>query len=260
MRGKTSRLAWLFIAGMVFVWELAVRISGISEIVLPGPWAIVGDLLKGDRELWLSTAATLTEVLLGLAISGTIGVALGALVAFSGFWRRATYPVLVASQTIPVISLAPLVLMWAGPGIWSKVIVIVLWCFFPICLNVADGLYGTDKEIVKMLNSLGASRRRVFWLAQAPNAMGALFTGLKMAAVLAVAGAVVGEWIGGTAGIGHYIRITSAQLQTTSMFSGVVVLNLMGIGLFRCVEAAANLMQPHMRYSQWGAMEGEAKR
>ena len=235
MREWGPPLALLAIA--VGVWELAARAGWVENYLLPAP-SEVARALVDDRELLLADAwVTAQEVLLGFALAVVLGVAIAIVLHLSPLLRRAVYPLVVASQAVPVIVIAPILVIWFGFGMTPKLIVIALICFFPIVVNTLDGLRAVDPAQVKMLRTLGAGRWALLRRLELPSALPYLFSGAKIAVAVAVIGAVFGELVGSDAGLGHAIQVGTAQLLTARVFAAVVILSVMAIGLFALVSA-----------------------
>jgi ABC-type nitrate/sulfonate/bicarbonate transport system permease component len=218
-------------------WEVAARIGAVENYLLPAP-SEVATALVDDRALLLPDAwTTAQEILLGFALAVVVGLALALLLHFSPLLRRSLYPLVVASQAVPVIVIAPILVIWFGFGMAPKLIVIALICFFPIVVNTLDGLQSVDRDHVKMLRTLNASRGDVFRYLELPASLPFLFSGAKIAVAVAVIGAVFGELVGSDAGLGHAIQIGTAQLETARVFACVLILSVMAIGLFALVAA-----------------------
>jgi len=232
---------------LVGVWEAVVRLGDVPRWLLPPPSA-VGRALLTDRELLtLHARVTLVEVLLGFAAALVAGVGLAVVVDASPALRRALYPLLIASQTVPVPALAPLLLIWFGYGLLPKVLVTALIGFFPIAVNTVDGLRATDPELVALLRSMGAGRWRRFGLVRWPAALPFVFSGAKVAVAVCVIGAVFGELVGATAGLGYLLTRSLAQFQTERVVAAIVLLSLMGVGLFALVAVAERWLLPWRR-------------
>jgi ABC-type nitrate/sulfonate/bicarbonate transport system permease component len=209
----------------------------IEDFLIPAP-SEVAEALWQDRELLAENAwVTLVEVLLGFAAAVVIGVCFAFLIHLSETARKALYPLLVASQTIPIITIAPILIIWFGFDLGPKVAIIALICFFPITVNTLDGLRSVDPELIKMLRTLGADRRQILWRAEAPTALPFTFSGAKVAVAVAVIGAVFGEWAGSDEGLGHLMLGAQSQLLTARVFAAIVVLSAMAIGLFALLAA-----------------------
>jgi putative hydroxymethylpyrimidine transport system permease protein len=223
------------------VWELAAQWDWISnalnieDFLVPAPSDIAKSLWE-DRSLLSSNAwVTLKEVLLGFAIAAAAGVGFALLIHLSETARRAVYPLLVASQTIPIVILAPILVVWFGFGLTPKLVIVALICFFPITVNMLDGLRSVDPDLTKMLRSLGAGRLQRLWRAEIPTALPYAFSGARVAITVSVIGAVFAEYVGSSEGLGHLINQAQAQLLTARSFAAVVVLSAMAILLFALV-------------------------
>ncbi|MBI4338404.1 MAG: ABC transporter permease [Chloroflexi bacterium] len=231
------------------MWQGAVLVFAIPAWKLPAPSAIAVEL-AASRALYLRhTWVTLAEALLGFGFAFIGGVLLAALMAQSRTFLRAAYPILIASQTIPIIVVAPLLLIWVGYGLTPKIIVVVLIAFFPIVVNTLDGLRSVDPDMVNLMRTLGASRWQIFAKVRVPGAMPFLFSGTRVAVTFSVIGAVIGEWVGSSAGLGYLTRISVPLFLTARAFGAVVILAVMGILLFLAVAALERLALPWY-YSQ----------
>jgi putative hydroxymethylpyrimidine transport system permease protein len=225
-------------------WETIARIGLVEDYLLPAP-SEVAEALVDDRRLLLSdTWVTAQEVLLGFALALALGVAIAILLHLSPLLRRTVYPLVVASQAVPVIVIAPILVIWFGFGITPKLIVIALICFFPIVVNTLDGLRSVDAAQVKMLRTLNASRAGVFRYLELPASLPYMFSGAKIAVAVAVIGAVFAELVGSDAGLGHVIQVGTAQLLTARVFAAVLILSLMAICLFWLLAALARSAIP----------------
>jgi putative hydroxymethylpyrimidine transport system permease protein len=216
-------------------WELLAKLGHVENYLLPAPSEVASALWE-DRDLLAPDAwVTAREVLLGFALALAIGVAIAIVLHLSPLLRRAVYPLVVASQAVPVVVIAPILVIWFGFGITPKLVVIALICFFPVVVNTLDGLEGVDREQVKMMRTLGASRLDLLRRLELPSALPFLFSGAKVAVAVAVIGAVFGELVGSDAGLGHAIQVGTAQLETARVFAAVLILSLMAIALFGLV-------------------------
>jgi putative hydroxymethylpyrimidine transport system permease protein len=226
------------VAGLLAAWELAARWDLVADALSLEPYLVpapseVASALWEDRSLIAENAwVTLKEVVLGFACALAAGVAFAVALHLSPVLRRAFYPLLVASQAVPVIAIAPILVVWFGFGIGPKLGIIALVCFFPITVNALDGLRRVDGDAVKMLRTLDASRWQIFRHLEAPTALPFLFSGAKVAIAVAVIGAVFAEWTGASEGLGYMINQDSGVLATDRMFASIAVLSAMAIGLF----------------------------
>jgi putative hydroxymethylpyrimidine transport system permease protein len=225
------------LAGLVGLWQVACSTGAIADaldledFLVPSP-AEVGESLWENRELLADNAwVTLREMLLGILAALVVGIGSAVLMHRWRVLRDAAYPLIVASQTIPVVVISPILVVWFGYGITPKVVIVALICFFPIAVNVLDGLRSVDREAVKLMRSLDASRWQRFWRAEAPAALPNLFTGVKIAVVVAPIGAVFAEWAGSSAGLGHLIQSDTANFQVARQFATVLVLSAIALAL-----------------------------
>ena len=242
----------VLLALLLAAWEVAARAGWVENYLLPAPSEVARALVE-DRALLLDDAwVTGQEVLLGFALAVALGVAIAIGLHLSTTARRTVYPLVVASQAIPVVVIAPILVIWFGFGMTPKLIVIALICFFPIVVNTLDGLRAVDPAQVKMLRTLGAGRWATLRRLELPAALPYLFSGAKVAVAVAVIGAVFGELVGSDAGLGHVIQVGMAQLLTARVFAAVAILSAMAIGLFALVSALERLAVP------WAARGGRA--
>jgi ABC-type nitrate/sulfonate/bicarbonate transport system permease component len=228
----------VIVAVLLGLWQLAASLDVIANALNIEPFLVpspseIAQSLWADRSLLLDNGwVTLQEVLAGFALSVAAGVAFAVMLHLSPTLRRAFYPLLVASQTVPIVVVAPILVVWLGFGIGPKLAIIALICFFPITVNTLDGLRSVDPDLTKMMRTLDASRWQTFRRVEAPTALPYFFSGAKIAVAVAVIGAVFGEWAGSSSGLGHLIQQASAQLQTARTFAAVVVLSALAIALF----------------------------
>jgi putative hydroxymethylpyrimidine transport system permease protein len=213
-------------------WELLADALSIEPFLIPAP-SDIAEALWRDRDLLAEDGwVTLQEVVLGFALALAAGLAFATALHLSESLRRAFYPVLVASQTVPIIVIAPILVVWFGFGITPKLVIIALICFFPITVNTLDGLRSVDPDLIKLMRTLDARRTRIFLGAEMPSALPYAFSGAKVAVAVAVIGAVFGEWSGSNSGLGHLMLQASAQLETARLFAAVVVLSAFAVALF----------------------------
>jgi len=236
--------AALVLVLLLAAWEVAAQsgalasLFGIEDFLVPAP-SEIAEALWEDRELLAEDAwVTLREVVLGFTLALALGLAFAVLIHLSETARRALYPLLVASQTIPIVVLAPILVVILGFGLGPKLAIVALICFFPITVNTLDGLRSVDPDLIKMLRTLGADRREILRRAEFPSALPYAFSGAKIAVAVAVIGAVFAETSGSDSGLGHLIEIANGQLLTARAFAAVVVLAAMAIGLFGLLSLA----------------------
>ena len=246
------KLRWLAGYGPAFVlavtllvfWELSVRVGQVSPRVLPAPIAIVQALISNWGIIYDNTIQTLLETVLGMVVAILLGLLLAILLDTSSWMRRAIYPLLITSQTIPIIALAPLLLIWFGYDIGPKVLVVALYCFFPIAVACADGLAGAEPELIKLLRSMRATRWQILWLVRLPGAMPSFFSGLRIAATYSVTGAIFGEYVGAEKGLGIYMKLEANSFATVQVFAAILVTAVLSLLLFGLVSLIERIALP----------------
>ena len=219
-------------AGLIAVWEIYVRLAGIDALLLPPPSAVVRYLAENAAVLASNGAATLSELLLGFSIGVVIGLSLGILMQIWRWFREAAYPWLVATQMVPIPAVAPILVLWFGFTIVPKAATVALMSFFPVAVNTVDGLSSLNPELVRLLRTFGAGPWKVMRMAAFPAALPRIFSGVRVAMALSVVGAVVGEWVGSTHGLGYLMLHFENRGETAGLFATVAVLTVMGIILF----------------------------
>ncbi|PAV29360.1 ABC transporter permease [Virgibacillus profundi] len=218
-------------------WEVGAQIYNKSYI-LPAPTDILLKLWELKGILLLEhLPATLLIMVIGLAISLLIGGGLAIWMNKSQLLEKTFYPIIITSQTIPIIALAPIFVLWFGYSIWSKVVVTVLITFFPITVSTFDGLRSSDKDMKELLFTMGASKRDIFFKLDIPTALPSFFSGLKVAVTLSVIGAAIGEWLGAQAGLGYFSRRMMTQFDGAGVFAPILLLSIVGVSLFLFVTS-----------------------
>jgi ABC-type nitrate/sulfonate/bicarbonate transport system permease component len=229
---------------IIIFWEVVVRFWDIPRGILPAPSQIMGEAVRLRSALLGHTLTTVTEALVGLILAIFVGAIVGALISSFGFIRRAFLPILVITQNIPMMVLAPLIVVWFGFGIQPKIGIVTLVCFFPIAINTADALMRSDQELLELLKSMGATRWQLMRLVRIPQALPAFFSGLQIAATYAILGAVFSEFAGGTSGLWLFIGRSQRAYRTDQMFVAVVLIALLSICLFLLVRWLARIAMP----------------
>ena len=239
--------ALLIVLSILALWEAYVRVFDVQTWLLPAPSAIAVALFQDAGLLWYHTQATLTEIIVGFGVALACGVLLATAIGMSRTLERALYPFIIASQTIPIIVIAPMLLIWVGYGLAPKVIVVALISFFPIVVNMVDGLKSVDRDVVNLMRTLGANRRQVFFKVQVPTSLPYLFSGMRVAIAVSVIGAVIGEWVGSSEGLGYLMLRSKPQFLTERVFASIVILSALGIGLFASVGIMERIAIPWRR-------------
>jgi ABC-type nitrate/sulfonate/bicarbonate transport system permease component len=237
----------LLLLGFVGLWQLVASLPGVDDLTLASPGE-TWHALRQDHSLLLDNAlVTLEEVALGLAISVVAGVFFAVAMHLFRPLREAAYPLLVASQAIPIVVLAPIFVLAFDYGIGPKLAIVALISFFPITVNVLDGLRSVEPDLLKLMRSLGASRLGSLRRVELPWALPYFFSGLRIAASVSVIGAVFGEWAGADEGLGRLVLLGNNQLQTPRVYAGIVILTLMAVALFALATLAERIACPWNR-------------
>ncbi len=253
--------AFVLTVVLLALWELYVRSGQISAFILPTPIAVIQALIENWDVIYPHMVQTMTETVLGLLISTILWLVLAITLDLSTWARRAIYPLLVTSQTIPMIALAPLLLIWFGYDLGPKVIIVTLYCFFPIAVACADGLLSSDPDLMRLLHSMRASRWQMLWLVRLPGAMPAFFSGLRIAATYSVTGAIVGEYVGAYQGLGIYMQTSANAHAVVLVFAAILVTALLSLLLFGLVSLIERIALPWYQGSPMHAFgEMDAKR
>jgi len=229
---------------VLVVWQLYCSIANVAPTVLPTPTRIVDQLFQARSIAWTHTAQTLLETAIGFAISIVFALVIAVAMDQLGWLRRSLYPVLVGSQTIPVIAIAPLMIIWFGFGLLPKVLLIVLVTFFPIVVALLDGFAATEREAMNLLRTMGASRGQVFRLVRFPGALPSFFTGLRISATYAVIAAIFAEYVGAYNGLGIWMSQSKNAFRTDLVFGAIGICALISIALFLAVGLCARLAMP----------------
>jgi putative hydroxymethylpyrimidine transport system permease protein len=226
------------------LWELVVRLAHIPEYLLPAPSQIAADLAADWAVLGPALLVTLREVLIGFAIAAAAGMGLAVLLHASPVARRAVYPLLIGSQTVPIIVLAPILVIMLGYGTAPKLVIVALICFFPIVVNGIDGLRSVDPELIRMMRTLDASSWAILRRVEFPAALPTMFSGLRIAATFAAIGAVFGEWSGSSQGLGYVMLAATPNLLTSRIFAAIVLLTAVALALFGVVSLLERIFVP----------------
>lgn len=241
---QRSVLPGLFLVAVFALWEIAARVTDVPRYILPAPTAIGERLIRSWPLLWDHSLVTLTEIGIGFAVGVALGLALAIPIAYSAVVRNTLYPLIVASQAVPKIAIAPLLVLWLGFDIWPKIVVTALMVFFPITVTAAQGFTSVDKNLLDLLRSVHANQAQIFFKIRFPHALPHIFAGLKIGITLAVVGAVVGEWVGADAGLGYLLVYANTLLDSTLLFASLFLLVIIGVVLFVLVGIAERILLP----------------
>ena len=244
---KNNLVPILFITFLLLLWEAAVLIFKIPLYVLPSPVQVVKTLISERAVLTGHAIVTVTEAVAGISISLLLALFLGIVMDRFPLIKRGIYPILVVTQTVPMIVLAPILIIYMGFGVAPKILTVVLMCFFPIAVSFTDGMARIDGEYVHLVRSYGAGRWQVYRLVKIPAAIPSLLSGLKVAATYSISGAVVGEWIGSQRGLGYYLLRVKNGYMLDKVFACVLVIIFLSLCMNGILKLYQHLSLPYLK-------------
>jgi ABC-type nitrate/sulfonate/bicarbonate transport system permease component len=243
------------IAILLIGWFFVAKASGLRSFILPTPLEVIRAGWETRVLLLKAVGVTLSATGIGLVAAIVLGAGIAALVDFWSLARRALYPLLVVSQTIQILAIAPIMVIWFGFGLTPTVIIVVLFCFFPLAISSADGLTSSDPELIALLRAMGAKKRQIWRMVRLPSALPSFFSGLRLAVTYSIVAATIGEWVGGSPGLGLYMLRSKNALATDQVFVAMFITSLLSIGLFVAVygieRAALPWYHSAKRKEQW---------
>jgi ABC-type nitrate/sulfonate/bicarbonate transport system permease component len=245
IRDKTIPI--LFIIFIIILWQSIVDQGVIARYILPSPWDVIKVCITILPDITEHIYTTLQEAITGLLIAVVLSIILAVLMDNFVMLQKALQPLLVISQTIPIMVLAPLFAMWFGFGVLPKVMVVILVCFFPIAISLLEGLSSLDQDLLNLMKSMKANRWQIFYLAKFPASLGSFFSGLKIAATYSIIGAVIGEWMGGKSGLGVYMTRVRQSFALDKVFATILIIVLLSMMLFKVIELIQFLVMPWKR-------------
>jgi ABC-type nitrate/sulfonate/bicarbonate transport system permease component len=237
-------MAALALLALLGGWEAYARLSGIDEFVLPAPSAIATALYDDRALLWSNFTVTAGEIALGIVVAAVLGLACAVAIHFIAGLRRPLYPLLIGSQTLPVVLIAPLLVAWWGFGMTPKLAIVALVCFFPIVVPTLDALDRVDGDLRKLMRTFGASRWQTFRMVEAPAALPGVLTGAKLSVALAGIAATLAEYAGSDRGLGNLMLKAIPQLETARAFAAVAILSAFSVALFALLALAERRLLP----------------
>jgi NitT/TauT family transport system permease protein len=258
VRSERSRLLAIVLALTVVVWELAARWLNVPSFLLPAPSAIYTEFASSPGYFLIESVSTLETTLAGFALAVVIGVALAIAIVYSRFLDRTLYTALIAMNSVPKVALAPLFVIWLGTGFQSKIAIAMLIAVFPILIDTVLGLKSIDPEMLNMARAGQASTLQTLVKIRFPNALPSMFAGMKVAISLALVGAIVGEFVAGSIGLGHVILAAQGNFDTPRVFVALVLLGILGTLLFNAIELVERLTLP-WHVSHRGQTKAEKK-
>ncbi|WP_454856442.1 ABC transporter permease [Rhizobium binxianense] len=241
---STISPAFWTLAGILIFWEIAVRLMHVPVYILPSPSRIGQEFAVYWPRLLVNSGYTMIEVLSGFVLSIVVGVPLAVFVTYSRIAERAIYPLIVATQSIPKVAVAPLLLAWFGYGMTPKVVIVMLLSFFPIVINSVVGMKSASAEMIYLAQSMGATPWQAFWKFRLPQALPNIFAGLKLATVLSVIGAMVGEFIGADKGLGYVILVAGSTFDIARQFAAIIAISAIGMIFFAVIERVERIALP----------------
>lgn len=234
----------IFILIILIVWQAVVSGGLVERYILPAPLDITDALIKNWSTILMHTGVTFFEGMTGLLVSIVFSFIVAIVMDQFVLFKKAVYPILVISQTVPIIIIAPLLAMWFGFGIAPKIFVVVLVCFFPITVNLIEGLQSVDHELIDLVRSMGGKKIQIFTKIKLPFALPYFFSGLKIAATYSIMGAVIGEWLGGKAGLGVFMLRARHSFALDLVFASILVIVILSIGIFYGIAFLQKVIMP----------------
>lgn len=242
--GKAVLPATILILLLLAFWQIYVRAANVNAVILPAPTDIASTLWDERSTLLSDLWVTFKEIALGFVVGAVAGMACGILIAYSKVLERTLYPIVIASQVIPVFAIAPLLIIWFGFGITPKVLIAALIVFFPICVNQVEGLRSAEQGAVDLLRSYGASEWRVFRVIRLPASIPYLLAGMQIGVTFSVIGAVIAEWVGAQEGLGALMLSANSQSDTALVFAAILTVAIVGVTLFGLVRVVGDVVWP----------------
>lgn len=239
-----------FVIGLLILWEIIISLGGIQKYIMPAPSDIIKVLINDFSVMFPHILITLYEGIVGFLLAIVSALILAIVMDMIPLIRRTLYPIFVISQTIPIIALAPLFIIWFGFGTLPKIIVVVLVCFFPIVISISDGLDSVDNDFINHFKLMGASKLKVFLHLKLPYGILSFFSGMRIAATYSIMGAVIGEWLGGDIGLGVYMTRARSAYALDKMFAAIIVIVAISMGIFILVTFIER------KFTPWKRVEG----
>lgn len=234
----------IFTIFLLLIWEAVTRLGLVDPFILPAPSKVVHTLITTFSLMGQHIAATVFEAAVGFSIAVLAGMIIAIMMDKLKVFKRMLYPLLITSQTVPIITLAPLFAMWFGFGYLPKIVIVVLVCFFPITISLLKGLESVDKDLLNLLKSMGASSWDIYRIVKLPAALPSLFSGLKISGTYSIMAAVIGEWVGGKRGLGIYMLRVKNSFATDRVFAAILVIVLLSIGVLKLLSFIEGKVMP----------------
>jgi ABC-type nitrate/sulfonate/bicarbonate transport system permease component len=242
----------LLVVLVIAIWDVGVRVEHVSPEVLPTPFEVVRSGWADRTNLWAATRVTLVEAVLGVLLALVVALAIGFLIDFFVAVRRSIYPLLIGSQALPIVAIAPLVIIWFGFGLTPKVLLVGLYTFFPIVVSFVEGLASTQEESMDLMRTMGAGRLSIFFRVRFPSSVPQLFTGLRIAVTYAVVAGVIAEFVGAAQGLGVYIDSAKNAFRTDLVLAATLVVVAITLAMFGCLLVLQRVLVPWYRPQRRG--------
>lgn len=236
--------ALVFYAMLILAWQFSVDYFKVPEYILPSPLVIVNELMNSMPLLLQHSKTTIIEVVAGFGFSLFLGIFFSVLMDHNRTAKRLFYPLMVVSQTIPIMAVAPLLMIWFGFGITPKILVVILVCFFPITVSLTEGLASVDRELVDLMKTMQASTAQIFFKCKLPASLPSFFAGLRIAATYSVMGAVVSEWVGAKEGLGIFMTRVMKSYRTSALFAVILFIVVMTLIFVALIDASGRFFMP----------------
>ncbi len=233
-----------FFAILVFIWEIVAKLEVVPTYILPAPTKIIKTLFTNLPILKEHIIVTSMEALVGFIISIIFAVVICMIMDSIPIVKKAVYPLIITSQTIPIVTIAPLFAIWFGFGYLPKVIIVVLVCFFPITISLLEGLASVEEDLLNLIKSMGASKLQLYKMVKLPAAMPSFFSGLKISATYSIMGATIGEWVGGKNGLGVYMLRVKHSFATDKVFATIIIITLLSVAMLKVIAAIEKRSMP----------------
>ena len=237
----------IFFIVLLLIWEAVSRSGIFPPFVLPSPSSIILSLITDFTSMQYDILITLYEALAGFIIAIALSVIIAAAMDSIIGLKKTLYPLLIISQTVPIIIIAPLFIIWFGYGYTPKVVIVTLICFFPITISLLQGLATVDRELIDLLRSMGSNKLQIYKFVKIPSAMPGFFSGLKIAATYSIMGATIGEWVGGKSGLGVYMIRAKQSFETDRVFAAIIIITILSILLLKIIEFAEKKNMPWLK-------------
>lgn len=241
--------AVVFLVLLLSTWQFTINKYDIPTWLLPSPLKVAEALWSTKALIWSHAKITIFETTTGFFLAIVLGILVSTLLTLFPFSKRIFYPFLIFSQTVPLIAVAPLLILWLGYGLLPKIIIVILVCFFPIAVSMIEGLEVSDRDLLNLMRSMGASNWQVFYQVRWPHAMPSLFAGLKISATYSVMAAVIGEWLGASQGLGVFLTRSSNNFLTDRVFAAIIAISALSLLYFTIITLLTRYLLPWYRQS-----------